>query len=75
MMVVDMEPHALAANIREFADQVERGDFAAVAFAICDKDGGGGHGCCVNHHLATPDLIDEMVGTLKKAMWDSYGDE
>lgn len=74
-LIERMEPKQLASQLRDFADEVERGQFAAVAFAIADRNGDGGHGCCVDQNYATPELIDEMVHTLKTAMFESFEDE
>lgn len=74
-IVQSAEPKEIARQIREFADEVESGNFIAVAFGICDKEGTGGHAAFVDQNYATPELIDEIVHTLKTAMFDSYEDE
>lgn len=70
-----MDARKLAADIRDFADEVESGNFVAVAFALCDRDGRGGMGCCVNQHMATPDLLDEMVYDIKTKLFESFEDD
>ena len=70
-----MEARKLAANIRQFADEVERGDYIAVAFAICDKEGTGGMGCGVDQNYATPELLDEMVHDIKVKLFESLEDD
>lgn len=69
-----MNPKAVAEEIRQFADEVERGNFVAVAFAICDKNGDGGDACCVDQNYATPELIDEMLDSMKTKMFESLED-
>lgn len=69
-----MDSKGIADNIREFADEVERGNFIAVAFAICDKEGNGGDACCVDQHIATPGLIDEILHSLKVKLFDALED-
>ena len=75
VVVEDMNPKALAKSIREFADDVERGDFVVVAFAMCDKEGNGGDACCVKQEFATPELLDEMLHSMKVKLFASLEDE
>ncbi len=72
--VQTMTPKAMAKQIRDFAKEVESGNFIAVGFVLCDKDAGGGHSCFVDQNFATPELLDEMLHTLKTALFESYED-
>ena len=65
----------MARDIRQIADVVESGQFIAVAFALCDEEGGGGVACQIDGDRGTPDLIDSMISDMKTALFESLDDE
>lgn len=74
MDVETIDSAKMASDIRKLADEVEHGNYAAFALAICDEDGSANLACVVNQNMATPDLIDEMVGDIKRALFASLED-
>jgi len=65
----------MAADIRQIADEVESGQFIAVAVALCDDEGKGGHACMIDGERGTPELIDEMVNEVKEVLFESLDDD
>ena len=62
----------MVARLREIADQMERGDGYVVAVvATCDYEGNGGPFVMIDGEAATVDLVDEIVETLKNAMFEA----
>jgi hypothetical protein len=63
---------SMAAKMREIADDLESGNnFVAVVLATCDYDGCGGPLVMLDGNAATVELVDEIVDTVKNAMFEA----
>lgn len=74
MEVIDINLKKMAANLRDAADEIERGDFIAFALVGCDAEGTAHQCCMVDQHRATHDLLDEMVYSTKQMLFESFED-
>ena len=63
-----------AKELHRIADLVANGEFVAFAYSYCSRDGKGQYVGVVDSGLGTPDLIDEMVYDMKKALFESLDD-
>jgi hypothetical protein len=72
---VETDNQAEAKELRRIADLVANGEFVAFAYSFCSKDGRGQYAGVIDSDLGTPDLIDEMVYDLKKALFESLEDD
>lgn len=72
--IVDVNLKDFAAQLRQAADDLERGDIVAVAVISCDGEGSAMNCCMVDQNRATHELLDEMVYAAKQMLFQSFED-
>lgn len=70
----DVDPKTIARDLREMADEIEKGGMVAFVAVGCDSDGGSMLSCIVDQNRCEHDLLDEMLQHAKRALFDSYED-
>lgn len=70
--IESIDLRGMAENVRQIADEIEKGGFVAFAMVGCGEDGTASQACMVNSNFATHDLLDEMVHEIKRTLFESY---